>query len=126
MKKTICLLIVFIFLLCGCSQTKQPDQSNQLNIGSFSYEDDFASYKDDSGVIQSGFVNQEKAEVSNASQAIELAKKECTVDYDTIHVDFDASTMIYRVSFSKTNSLGGNEDVYINQEGITQLIVYGE
>ena len=123
MKKTICLLFVFLFLLCGCSQ---KEQSNQLDIGSFSYTEDFTRYKNDPGVKQSGFVNTEKVQVSNASQAIELAKNECTVDYDAIDIAYDASSMIYRVSFFKTDCLGGNQDVYLNQEGITQLIIYGE
>lgn len=126
MRKTLCLLFVFLMLLCGCSQKEQLDQPSHLTIGNFSYEDDVTYYKDDPGVKQSGFVNTEKTEVNNAAQAIELANKECTVDYDTISVAFDANSMMYRVSFCKMNYVGGNQDVYINQEGITQLIVYGE
>ncbi|MBR0322723.1 MAG: hypothetical protein IIX08_10070 [Bacteroidales bacterium] len=57
---------------------------------------------------------------------MELAKKECTIEYDTVGVAFDSELKIYRVSFYKEDQLGGNQDVYINQNGTTQLIIYGE
>lgn len=126
MRKIICLLTVFLVLLCGCSQKQQTDQQNHLTIENFSYEDDFNYYNNDPGVKQSGFINTEKTEVNGATQAIELAKKECTVDYDTISVAFDEDKIMYRVSFYKIGWGGGNQDVYINQDGITQLIIYGE
>lgn len=126
MGKIICLLVVFLILLCGCSQKQQADQGNHLTIGNFSYEEVFNYYKDDPGLYQSGFVNTEKADISNPEQVIELANKECTVDYDTVSIAFDATSMMYRVSFYKMDWDGGNQEVYINQDGITQLIFYGE
>ncbi|MDO4748962.1 MAG: hypothetical protein Q4A12_07290 [Eubacteriales bacterium] len=120
MKRIACLLFAFALLLCGCSQTEQ------INVGSFSYESDCAYYGDDPGVKESGFVNIEQSEVNDAEKAVELAKKECTVEYDTVSVAFDSKLKIYRVSFYKENQLGGNQDVYIDQNGITQMIIYGE
>ena len=126
MRKIICLLTVFLVLLCGCSQKQQTDQANHLTIGNFSYEEDFNYYKDDPGLHQSGFVNTEKADISDPEQVIELANKECTVDYDTVSIAFDATSTMYKVNFSKKNYVGGDQSVYINQDGITQLIIYGE
>lgn len=126
MKKAIGLLIVFLVLFSGCSQKEQSYQLSHLTVGNYSYEEDLALYKDAPGLKQSGFVNTEQAEISNLMKVIELANNECTVDYDTISIAFDASSMMYRVCFSKMDWLGAGQSVYINQEGITQIIVYGE
>ncbi len=123
MKKLFCAFIVLIVLLCGCSQTQTFDENA---VESFSYNTDYASYKDESGVKETGFVNTEKTEINNANDAVELAKKECTVQYDTIDVAFDKDMAIYRVSFYNKNMAGGSQDIYINQDGITQLSVQGE
>ena len=123
MKRVVCLVAVLLLALCGCSQN---DKTQQINVGSFSYAEDCAYYKDGPGVKKSGFVNNEESELDSAEQAVDLAKKECTVDYDTIDVAHDLATGIYRISFYKEGWLGGNQDVYINQKGITQLIIYGE
>ncbi len=123
MKRVVCLVAVLLLVLCGCSQNNNPQQ---MNVGSFSYTEDCAYYKDDPGVTDSGFVNNEESELDSAEQAVDLAKKECTVDYDTIDVAHDSETGIYRISFYKKGWDGGNQDVYINQKGITQLIIYGE
>ncbi len=123
MKRVVCLVAVLLLALCGCSQN---NKTQQINVESFSYAEDCAYYKDGPGVKKSGFVNNEESELDSAEQAVDLAKKECTVDYDTIDVAHDLETGIYRISFYKEGWLGGNQDVYINQKGITQLIIYGE
>ena len=117
------MLFAFVFLLCGCSK---DNSEKQINVENFSYKSDSTYYKDDPGVKESGFVNIEQSEVNDAEMAVELAKKECTIEYDTVGVAFDSELKIYRVSFYKENQLGGNQDVYINQNGTTQLIIYGE
>ena len=123
MKKTIVLLVAFLLLLCGCSQN---GKLNQLNVGTFSYLDDCAYYEGAEGVKKTDFVNTEKSKIKDAEQAVEYAKKECTVKYDTICVDYDTNMKVYRVCFYKKDRLGGDQDVYINQDGITQLIVWCE
>ena len=123
MKRIVCLLFSFLFLLCGCSK---DNSEKQINVESFSYKSDCTYYKDDPGVKEFGFVNIEQSEVNDAEKAVDLAKKECTIKYDTIDVAFDSELKIYRVSFYKENQVGGNQDVYINQKGITQLIISGE
>lgn len=128
MRKTVCLLFVIFLLLCGCSQKEKSDLPINPVVGNFSYEEVLNYYKDtdEPGIKRSGFVNVEKTEVNNADQAAELAIKECKVEYDTISVAFDAASTMYMVSFGKTDNDGGNQDVYIDREGITQLIIYGE
>jgi hypothetical protein len=123
MRQFICLLVAFLFLLCGCSQNSR---TNPTDIESFSYKSDYDHYKDEPGVKESGFVNVEQTIVDSSEKAVNLAKKECTVEYDTVRVAFDSELKIYRVSFSKKNRAGENQDVYINQNGITQLIICGE
>ena len=123
MKRIACLLFAFVFLLCGCSK---DNSEKQINVESFSYKSDFTYYKDDPGLKESGFVNIEQSEVNDAQKAVELAKKECTIEYDTVGVAFDSELKIYRVSFCKEDQDGGIQDVYINQNGTTQLIIYGE
>jgi len=129
MKKVLCLIVTAIILLCSCSNDTQDIQSDvniNFNVGGFSYESDLSYYEEGPGVKKSGFVNTEKSEISNTDKAVELAQKECTVKYDSIGVDYDSQQKIYRISFYKKDWVGGDQSVYIDQNGITLLIVYGE
>ena len=147
MKKVICLLVASVLLLCGCTPSAQPKETTPLiqqdetspnehtDIKSFSYARDYATYIGDPGVQTSGFVNTERQKIDNAEQAVELAKKECTIAYGSIDVDFDADEKIYRVVFSIGSTVveghtvytaGGCQSVYVDQNGVTKLIVYGE
>lgn len=130
MKKVISLLIASVFLLCGCVQAEQTEHPD---LEKFSYSKEYAEYNDGSpGVRTSGFVNTESTEINNADQVVELAKKECRGTYNTIRVAFDPEQNIYRVHFSMNEesapfvTLGEDLSVYINEKGITQLIVAGE
>ena len=124
MKKTVYWVVALFLLLCGCSS---KSAGTEVRAGSFSYADDCAYYEAETvGVKRSEFINTEKAKIENAEQAVGLAKNECTVDYDTVAVDYDTNAKIYRVSFYKADEIGENQDVYLNQDGITQLIVFGE
>ena len=86
--------------------------------------DDFASESD--GIITYGFKNVSESAVENASQAIELAKNECTINYDTTKVAYDSTADIWRVAFFTDGVLGICQEVYLNGDGTTRLIVYGE
>lgn len=128
MKKNVILTALAVFvclvlLLGGCSQNGRSDQ---LDVGTFSYTEDYTTYKDEPGVKHSGFVNTEKTELKDTRQAVKLAKKECLVEYDTISVAFDENSAFYRVSFYKKGWCGGGQTVYIDRNGVTQLMVYGE
>ncbi len=77
------------------------------------------------GVVTQDFANS--AYLTEGSfDVIELAKRECTAQYDGCDVDYDEGSGIYRVTFYKDGNAGGCETVYIDKNGITKLIVYGE
>ena len=128
----LCLIFTLFLCLSGCSDNMDNKnnvenfKNNKINVGSFSYTEDFECYKDEAGTKMTGFVNTQKTQLESVAQAVELAKKECTVEYDTISAAFDADLKIYRISFFMDEFLGGDQNVYINQDGITQMIVYGE
>ncbi len=95
--------------------------------GTFAFEDEKSVYGEgDPGVITEGFVNNQKTVCENEEQAIALAKNECTKEYNVISVSYDKDMMIYRVTFWNKNYAGGGQTVYVDQYGVTQLIVYGE
>ncbi|MBQ2273955.1 MAG: hypothetical protein II334_00610, partial [Clostridia bacterium] len=84
-------------------------------------------YKDNNpGVKHDGFKNTNESKLSNAEDALERAKKECTIEWDTSHVSFDKELSIWMVSFYTEGILGGDQCVYLDSNGITLLIVYGE
>ena len=72
------------------------------------------------------FVNTDERDVLNESQALERAKNECTVEWDTSHVAFDRRARIWLVEFAKADADGGCQSVYLTEKGITVLIVSGE
>lgn len=120
MKRMLCLLIALILILSGCSKAED------FEIKEFSYEEDYSYYKDDPGLKRSDFRNTEKCDIKTVEQAVELAKKECNVEHDSIAVAFDDELHIYRISFYKEGWDGGNQEVYLGQDGITLMIVSGE
>lgn len=124
MKYVCCLLTVLLLFLYGCSE-----DLNRIEVETFSYAEDCAAYDehpDAPWVKRSGFVNVGECRADGAAQAIRLAKNECTVEYDTISAAFDPVAGMYAIIFWTENQLGGDQTVYIDQKGITQLIVYGE
>jgi len=97
------------------------------DIPPFSYEEVLQTWgKDDPGVKTNGFQNTSKTVISTSLQAIELAKNECTIEYDTTDVSYDSAASIWQVVFYKANTAGGGQTVYMDSDGITCLIVYGE
>ena len=101
--------------------------SDEISVGVFSYLHDADYYKvGEWGVKSTGFVNTTPTSVANADEAIELAKRECTVDYDSVMVSYDPIECVWKVTFYTEGSVGGDESVYLNSVGVTVLIVYGE
>ncbi len=74
----------------------------------------------------SGFVNTEELPVEDAETAIQRAGEECTVTYDTVSAWYDSTADMWKVSFSTTGMAGGDQCVYLDGDGVTRLIVYGE
>lgn len=126
MKRLIALLLlVFVLCLVSCNKVDAD------GVPKFSYEDEKSVYSEDSpGVKQSGFNNTNKKAVLNSDDAIERAKNECTVEWNSTEVCYDASEGIWKVSFFNSSpgtiSLGGDQSVYLSDDGKTLLVVYGE
>ena len=129
-------LIFSIFLtLSACTQAadtsaqskaSSEQTQSELHLGIFSYDDDCRKYQNDWSSLKEIFVNTEKTEIKDFKQAVEHAKNECVVEYDTIDVAYDATAEIYRVCFYKYEYLGGDQSVYLGKDGITQMMVFGE
>lgn len=77
------------------------------------------------GVKGRGFKNTTEVDADDFD-AVELAKNECTVEYDSYDVAYDSKNGIWRVVFYKSGTVGGDQTVYIDSDGITKLIIYGE
>lgn len=77
------------------------------------------------GVKGRGFKNVTEVDEQDFD-AVELAKNECTVEYDSYDVAYDSKNGIWRVVFYKSGTVGGDQTVYIDSDGITKLIIYGE
>lgn len=97
---------------------QQPD--------SFSYTEVTEMFKiGDPGVKSEGFVNTEFAPIGRLLDAKVQATKECTIEYDTASVAYDDMAKVWEVTFFK-GTPGGCQSVYMDQNGVTLLIVYGE
>lgn len=112
--------------------THDPDGQS---LASFSYEEDAAiNQVGDPGINPNAFSNVDIYPIENQEDAVERAKNECTIEYNTTSVSFDADADMWRIDFlsvahSEDNTwatTGNCQSVYINSDGITQLIVYGE
>ena len=124
MRKLFCFILslALILLFTGCNQSK-----TNMDVSDFSYSEHAEIYKDDSlGVKHSGFVNTDESKTSSAEDALERAKKECTIEWNTSRVSFDKELGIWMVSFYTEGMLGGDQCVYLDSNGKTLLIVYGE
>lgn len=96
-------------------------------VKSFSFATVKEIYKPgDPGVKTSGFKNKSESSVANSTEAVERAKNECTIGYDTVTVLHDGWDDVWSVTFSTCGTLGGCQTVYLDSKGITLLIVYGE
>lgn len=104
-----------------------PTSEEIKNIESFSFAEESAKYKKGAdGVNTSGFKNINISDANTQAKAIELAKNEVTVSYNTISVAYDRKQYIWRVTFYKANTAGGGQTVYLGVEGKTKLVVSGE
>ena len=124
MRKIISFILVFslVLLFAGCNQTK-----SDIEVSTFSYSEHAKIYKDNNpGVKHDGFKNINEQKISNAEGALERAKNECTIEWDSFGVSFDNESTVWMVSFYTEEILGGDQSVYLDSNGKTLLIVYGE
>jgi hypothetical protein len=143
MKKIIALILVLglVFAFAGCKKEAEHDHSQTTEIASntehvtkelkkapsFSYEDEKSAYdKNPVGVVTTGFKNTTKTTVITVKEAIVLAKKEQSVKSDSVNVYYDADAKVTKVVFYTEGQVGGDQSVYIDKDGLTILIHYGE
>ena len=105
-----------------------PVDLHQEQPGSFSYSEVTATFKaGDPGVKSEGFVNAESVPMSSRIwDAKTQALNECTIEYDTVTVNYDETAKVWEVMYSTANTLGNCQSVYMDENGVTLLIVYGE
>ena len=97
-------------------------------IRTFSYAEVLAEYKiGDPGVKHENFNNPEiEREGMRAIDAIIRAKFEVSIEYNTVSVFYDEESNMWCVSFYTFDVPGGDQSVYVNDNGLTCYIVYGE
>ena len=125
MNKITCIsfiCVLFIGLFAGCNQP-----AADIEVSAFSYSEHAEIYKDNNpGVKHDGFKNINEQKISNAKGALERAKNECTIEWDSFGVSFDNESKVWMVSFYTKGMNGGDQSVYLDGDGKTLLIVYGE
>ena len=97
-------------------------------IVEFSYAQVLEEYKiGDPGVKHEHFNNFDiESEITSAIDAVVRAEFELTIEYDTIAVSFDKESDVWCIHFYTSNIAGGDQSVYLNGNGLTCYIVYGE
>lgn len=119
-------------ILAACNQ--QNELTGQ-SLASFSYEEDAAIYKDGNpGVNPNKFVNVDVYPIETQSDAVERAINECTIEHNATSAYYDSNVDMWRIDFLTVvhnedgivATPGNCQSVYMNSDGITQLIVYGE
>lgn len=142
MKKYIMLIMLLACMLglvaCEQQQTQEDDNLNESNtsLASFSFEEDCSIYiEGDPGVKTDDFLNVDTYPIDDQTMAVERAKNECTIEYNATSEYYDSLTDMWRIDFFTLNrneqgqlvpTTGNCQSVYLNSDGITQLIVYGE
>ena len=101
--------------------------SNTPKTSEFSYDAVLTTYKEnDPGVKSSGFYNTSGVTLETISDVLDQAKNECTVNYDTVDISYDGTTSIWQIVFYTEGTVGGDQTVYMDNYGVTCLVIYGE
>ena len=71
------------------------------------------------------FHNTDPQPVTDAAQALERAKAECTVDYDGTMVYHDKDAKMWKVEFQQLSGYAGYQYIYMDENGVTQMVALG-
>ena len=107
---------------------KTIDNQDLSKPMSFSYADDVAAYPD---AQKSGFKNTSTQNITSIEDAIRIASAECTLKthepdgeaYNIVEVLYDSSAKIWKVIFMWSQNTDEPQYIYLNEQGITQMIV---
>lgn len=75
------------------------------------------------------YYNTTPSDIQSVEDVIELAKRECFVEYNTIEYAYEEETDIWHIRFSYKSRnpfviiLGGEESVYISGDGVTLRVI---
>jgi len=95
--------------------------------GEFSWQEESGRYKKGTpGVRFDGFANTTATKIQNFKAAAERAATECKVKYNAVDVYYDSKSEMWKVCFFEKLQVGGDITVYMNDQGITHLVVAGE
>lgn len=106
----------------GSELSSEVEDGEEVEV--FSYMYDMSCYG--SIAVTEGFVNTDISPVTTADEAIMRAGNECTVDYDNTYVYCDSIEDMWKVVFTGDDLTQAEQIVYMNFNGVTTLIVYGE
>ena len=104
----------------------------EISCSTFSFDEILQAYPEGSpGAKYTGFKNTVQYPITAPEEAILLAQQECSINYSEIALAYDEGRAIWQVIFFPVSenghiTLGGDQSVYLDTNGITQLIVYGE
>ena len=97
---------------------KMIDAQNTNAWQAFSWEEDQKIQKPQAVT----FVNTAPSPITNATDALALAEKECTVDYTQVKVYRDEAAGIWKIEYQIFYGYQGYQYVYLNDDGITVMI----
>ena len=97
---------------------KMIDAQNTNAWQAFSWEEDQNIQKPQAVT----FVNTAPSPITNATDALALAEKECTVDYTQVKVYRDEAAGIWKIEYQIFYGYQGYQYVYLNDDGITVMI----
>lgn len=146
---TLSLFMAAAFFGCGKDdgdlgkQTTVDEQNGYTlvqEVKTFKMNDDERTMKNLDGVQKDGFKTTEENKTSNIktkSDAIEIAKGEADVKYNSVRVAFDRTRGIWKVTFSNDEELTDEagmkhvesdvlETVYVDEDGYTLMLYKGE
>lgn len=154
MKKRIFILVCFTCcLMVACSVNDKSSEEGVLQVYETSTDNDFIENKETATdiIVDSktytfsfnrhkdiymdntlpevrleNFKNITKNPIKQKEEAIEAAKNEVDVKYNRVNVFYDKETEVWMVYFYHEDVEGGDQYVYLNKDGLTKLIVYGE
>lgn len=84
----------------------------------FSWEEDQKSSK----ALDVAFVNTETTPINTAADALALAEKECSVEYNQVMIYRDEAASIWKIEYQIFYGYQGYQYVYLNDDGITVMV----
>ncbi len=116
----ICIALLLLVCLTACG-------AKEYVVGAFSYAEDCAGIYE---IPNNDYVNTVPQEIQDVEQVVKLAKKEVSITYNTIDVAYDETAEMWRVCFWREGlfapDFGGGQNVYLDKNGITQMVVSGK